>query len=173
VYLAYGSEADLADVIAVARQRRCHLYLPVITDYRRNRMSFVAFDEGARMRVNRYGIAEPKTSGISAAASRIAVRHLDLVLVPLVAVDARGWRLGSGAGFYDRCLHQLRPHRSSGPGWRRPKLIGVGYELQRVPHLEPGPWDVPLDAVVTERDLYRLPLATRARNDLHSICHSS
>lgn len=78
------------------------------------------------------------------------VRRLDVILLPLVAVDARGWRLGSGAGFYDRSLAHLRYGRR----WRRPRLIGVAYEFQRVAQLEPQPWDVPLDAVVTERGFY-------------------
>src|SRR5688572_7029781 len=59
VYLAYGHEADLAHVIALARRRRCTLYLPVITDLRQNRMRFVRYEADSAMRVNRYGIAEP------------------------------------------------------------------------------------------------------------------
>ena len=83
---------------------------------------------------------------------RRAVRNLDLVLLPLVAVDANGTRLGTGAGFYDRCLQHLR----AGRRWRRPKLIGLGYEFQRVAGLAARTWDVPLDALLTEKDLYAL-----------------
>ena len=70
--------------------------------------------------------------------------------VPLVAVDPHGTRMGTGAGFYDRCLQHLRTGRS----WRRPKLIGLGYEFQRVAALAARAWDVPLDALLTEKDLY-------------------
>ena len=89
--------------------------------------SSVRYARDAPLRPNRYGIAEPDARR----RARIAVRHLDLVLVPLVAVDPRGTRLGTGAGFYDRCLHHLR----AGRRWRRPKLIGLGYEFQRVDRL--------------------------------------
>jgi 5-formyltetrahydrofolate cyclo-ligase len=147
VYFAYGHEADLRAVIDVARRRRCLLYLPVITDFRRSRMRFVRYRTDSVMRVNRYGIAEPDWRH----AEVIPVRRLDLVLLPLVAFDECGWRLGSGAGFYDRSLHHLREGRR----WRRPKLIGVAYECQRVARLQPDAHDVPLDGIVTERGLQR------------------
>jgi len=145
VYFAYGHEADLRYVIDVAHRHGCLLYLPVITDFRRSRMRFVRYRTDSVMRVNRYGIAEPDWRRTEI----IPVRRLDLILLPLVAFDERGWRLGSGAGFYDRSLHHLREGRR----WRRPKLIGVGYECQRVAGLHPDSWDVPLDGMLTERGL--------------------
>lgn len=151
VYLAYGHEADLRHVIDVARRRRCLLYLPVITHFRHARMRFVRYRTDSALRENRYGIAEPEHRR----AAVVPTRRLDLVLLPLVAFDERGWRLGSGAGFYDRSLHHLREGRS----WRRPKLVGVAYECQRVACLQPQRWDVPLDAVVTERGLRRFTRA--------------
>jgi 5-formyltetrahydrofolate cyclo-ligase len=116
-------------------------------------MRFVRYRPDSVMRKNRYGIAEPNPRH----GEIIPVRQLDLVLLPLVAFDARGWRLGSGAGFYDRSLQHLR----AGRRWRRPLLIGVGYECQRVPELAPDTWDVPVDAMLTERGLQR---ALRAKN---------
>lgn len=147
VYFAYGHEADLKHVIELARRRGCLLYLPVITDFRHSRMRFVRYRTDSVMRVNRYGIAEPDPRH----AEVIPVRQLDLILLPLVAFDARGWRLGSGAGFYDRSLQHLR----AGRRWRKPKLIGVGYECQRVTRLQPHRWDVPLDGMLTEHGLQR------------------
>jgi 5-formyltetrahydrofolate cyclo-ligase len=145
-YIAHGSEADLSEVVALARKCRCTVYLPAVTGHRDRRMEFLRFDPRAALRTNRYGIAEPDPR----IARRISVRQLDLVLVPLVAFDARGWRLGSGAGYYDRALRHLRIGRR----WRRPRLIGVAYELQRIDRLDPAPWDVPLDAILTERALH-------------------
>lgn len=147
VYFAYGHEADLRYVIQVARRRGCLLYLPVITHFRHSRMRFVRYRADSVMRVNRYGIAEPDPRH----AEVVPVRRLDVVLLPLVAFDDRGWRLGSGAGFYDRCLQHLREGRR----WRRPRLIGVAYQCQHVARLQPDRWDVPLDGVVTERGLRR------------------
>ena len=148
VYVAHDSEADPSAIVRLARRNGCKLYLPAIADYRHRRMEFRRYARDTRLRPNRYGIAEPERS----ASSRIAALHLDLVLLPLVAVDARGTRLGTGAGFYDRCLQHLR----AGRRWRRPKLIGLAYEFQRVDQLAAQAWDVPLDALLTEKSLYAL-----------------
>ncbi len=146
VYLAYRGEADLAPVIALARRRGCRLYLPTIASIDKGSMRFVRFETARPLRRNRFGILEPDPRTSPA----VETRRLDVVFLPLVAVDARGWRLGSGAGFYDRRLSHLRADRR----WRRPKLIGIAYDFQRVPAIEPQPWDVPLDALVTERAFY-------------------
>jgi 5-formyltetrahydrofolate cyclo-ligase len=62
----------------------------------------------------------------------------DLVLVPLVAIDARGTRLGQGKGHYDRVLGRLREHGAL--------LIGIGWAVQKVDQEIPAEaWDVPLD----------------------------
>jgi 5-formyltetrahydrofolate cyclo-ligase len=73
-------------------------------------------------------------------AERILVEP-DVLLVPLVGFDGDGYRLGYGGGYYDRTLAAL-PYR--------PRLVGVGYELGRLPTIFPQPHDIPLDVVITE-----------------------
>ncbi|MED5599160.1 MAG: 5-formyltetrahydrofolate cyclo-ligase [Actinomycetota bacterium] len=75
---------------------------------------------------------------------------LDVVLVPLVAADSRGNRVGHGAGFYDRTFGDCR--RSEGGG---PVLVGICHAFQVVPELEPHPWDVSMDLLVTDAGLIR------------------
>jgi len=65
----------------------------------------------------------------------------EALLIPLVAFDAAGFRLGYGGGFFDRTLSSLQP---------RPLAIGVGFELNRVKTIRPEAHDVRLDAIVTE-----------------------
>lgn len=146
VYLAVRGEVDLGTLIHRARERRCVLFVPEITNFRVSKMDFVALPANHRLKANKYGLLQPGRGG-----KPILPRHLDVVLTPLVAFDAHGWRLGMGAGFYDRRFAFLR-ERSA---WRRPKLIGVAYSFQQVPSLTPQPWDVPLDAVVTEKGVMR------------------
>jgi 5-formyltetrahydrofolate cyclo-ligase len=149
VYQAYGHEADVSQITRRAWSRGCEVFLPVITARRAARMEFFRFEPTTALRKNSFGIAEPETS----ASRRIPVQHLDLILMPLVAYDDWGWRLGSGAGFYDRCLHQLRRSRQ----WRRPKLVGVAFAQQRIERLAPNQWDVPMDAVITPSGFKRFP----------------
>jgi 5-formyltetrahydrofolate cyclo-ligase len=70
----------------------------------------------------------------------------DVVLLPMNGWDAQGYRLGYGAGFFDRTLASLT---------KRPVTIGVSYELARLDTIQPQAWDIPMDYVVTERGVYR------------------
>lgn len=143
-YLPQGSEFDVRPLLqqAAAMQRRC--YLPVLP--RRGRvMRFGRLQQHTRLAKNRYGIAEPVDP------HRVRVRQLDLLFVPLVGFDADGYRLGMGGGYYDATLAYMQHRRN----WRKPRLVGVAYECQRAESLPHDPWDMPLDAVLTERQLYR------------------
>ncbi|HVF15543.1 MAG TPA: 5-formyltetrahydrofolate cyclo-ligase [Steroidobacteraceae bacterium] len=147
VYQPYGHEADIAPLTRRAWDRGCIVHAPVITDRNRFIMRFVPYEPNARLQTNSFGIPEPANTS----REWISPLHLDLIFMPLVAFDSRGWRLGSGAGFYDRSLSYLRFERR----WRRPKLIGVAYEHQLIDELVPGEWDVPMDAVITEARIHR------------------
>ena len=68
------------------------------------------------------------------------------VLLPMNGWDMQGYRLGYGAGFFDRTLASLA---------KRPLTIGVTYELAKLDTIHPQSWDIPLDYVVTERGVYR------------------
>jgi 5,10-methenyltetrahydrofolate synthetase len=95
-------------------------------------MSFRVWTPDAPMDTDRHGIPIPAT---------VAAAAPDVVLVPLVAFDAQGYRLGYGGGYFDRTLAALSP---------RPYSIGVGYALARAESVMPQPHDVALDAVATE-----------------------
>lgn len=68
------------------------------------------------------------------------------LIVPLVGFDAAGYRLGYGAGFYDRTLAAMS---------KTPLTIGVGFELNRMPTIHPQPHDIPLDWIVTEAGMFK------------------
>ena len=89
---------------------------------------------------------EPGPFGLMQPAKRHPVVVPDLVLVPLVAVDGDGTRLGRGKGHYDRALARLRKNGA--------RLIGIGWPLQRLADTIPAdPWDVPLDAFASPKGL--------------------
>jgi 5,10-methenyltetrahydrofolate synthetase len=74
----------------------------------------------------------------------------EAVLLPMNGWDAQGYRLGYGAGFFDRTLESLMKTPAG-----KPVVIGVTYELARLDTIHPQPWDIPVDYVVTERGVYR------------------
>ncbi len=78
----------------------------------------------------------------------------DVLLVPLLAFDPNGYRLGYGGGFYDRTLEKLR-RRAEAAGHHAPLAIGVAYAAQEVPDVPRGPYDQPLDWIVTERSVFK------------------
>lgn len=91
-----------------------------------------------------FGIPEP------VADSREPVRPA-LLLVPLVAADLSGNRIGQGGGYYDRTLHALRAQEPAG---RTVFAIGLAFDEQVVPAIAPEPWDEPLDALLTPSGFY-------------------
>lgn len=139
-YLAVRGELDCGAFIKEARRRGRKIYLPVL---RGRELVFAPFAAGARMRLNRFAIPEPRIARLHC----LRARELDAVIAPLVAFDHAGRRLGSGGGFYDRSLRFLRTRRL----WRRPRLIGIAFEVQHVESLPVRSWDVQLTSVVTEQ----------------------
>jgi len=89
---------------------------------------------------------EPGPFGLMQPAKRHPVVEPDLVLVPLIAVDGSGTRLGRGKGHYDRALLRLRKNRV--------RLIGIGWAIQRLTETIPADeWDVPLDGFASPEGL--------------------
>ena len=94
------------------------------------------------LRPGAYGIAEPDP----ARCAPVAVEQIDAALIPGLAWDRRGGRLGRGGGFYDRLL--------ASSGWRAFRC-GLFFAAQEVSHIPLEDWDVLLNAVVTEGEVWR------------------
>jgi 5-formyltetrahydrofolate cyclo-ligase len=93
-----------------------------------------------------WGIWEPKAELRSLAAKRVDAGALDFVIVPGVAFDCQGGRLGHGKGYYDKLLAQVRPDA---------RLVGLAFDCQLFPEVPTQSHDVWMDAVVTESAIYR------------------
>ncbi|MCA1768456.1 MAG: 5-formyltetrahydrofolate cyclo-ligase [Halomonas sp.] len=149
LYLPNDGEIDPTPLIDWLRRRGAHVYLPVLRPLSRNRLWFVHYRADTPMVINRYGIPEPQTRHGAHRDRRRPAWALDLILLPLVGFDEAGQRMGMGGGFYDRTLAFTR---RPGP---RPCLIGLAHECQRVEALPNEPWDVPLDAIVSDARIVR------------------
>ncbi len=145
-YLPNDGEIDTAPVIEHIRRLRKILYLPVLSRLSHDRLWFAEAGPKTKLAPNRFGIPEP----VVESRDLVRAQELDLILMPLVGFDDKGNRLGMGGGFYDRSLEFLR-HRNH---WRKPHLLGIAYDFQRVNGLAADPWDVPLQGVVTDQAVY-------------------
>lgn len=130
-YCPVGGEADPSPFEAIAHAAGCHLALPHVTS-RADPIRFVAWTRDTPLEAGPFGLSQPP-----AFAPQVTP---EIVLVPLVAFDSAGHRIGQGAGHYDRALAAL-PH-----AWR----LGIAWSVQQVETLAADPWDVPLHAIATE-----------------------
>ena len=144
VYLPNDGEIALQPVIEHLWRAGHTVALPVVRPD--GKLDFAVFDPDTPLGANKYGIPEP----LAGRSARIPPRQLDLVLMPLVAFDATGNRLGMGGGYYDRTFSYLR-HRTH---WKRPFLAGIAFDFQKVPKIAARQWDVPLRRIVTDKTVY-------------------
>ncbi len=96
------------------------------------------------LRTGTYGITEPNP-----ASPLVDPNRVDLILIPCLACDINGYRLGYGGGFYDRML--------SHPTWANKTTIGIVFEYARLPQVPREAWDIPLSGICTESGLFLLP----------------
>jgi 5-formyltetrahydrofolate cyclo-ligase len=132
-YVPMGSEADPLLLARAAVERGCAIALPHVT-VRTEPMRFLAWDSEAALIPGPYGLSQPHHEALALAP--------DIVLTPLLAFDSALNRLGQGAGYYDRAFAQFPD------AWR----VGVAWSVQQVESLKTEPWDIPLHAVLTEKD---------------------
>jgi 5-formyltetrahydrofolate cyclo-ligase len=140
-YAALSDELPTRLAFDAALARGCQALFPAVVGERR--LVFRAVERWEELQPGRFGIREPPKQG--------ALQRLeegDLVLVPGVAFDAAGHRLGRGGGYYDAAFP---------PGAAGPLLYGVGFEFQVVDAVPHGSRDRRMDAIVTERVFRQVP----------------
>lgn len=131
-YWPIGDELDIRPLLTALHDRGHPIVLPV-TPKRGNPLTFRLWRPGDMLEPERFGTFRPVGEE----------RVPDFLLVPLLAFDRRGYRIGYGAGFYDRTLAGL-PGRFA---------LGVAFAASEVDEVPAGPTDMPLNAVATETEL--------------------
>jgi 5-formyltetrahydrofolate cyclo-ligase len=129
-----GEEIDIRPLLLALHDRGHRVTLPV-TPRRGEALTFRGWQPGDVMLPERFGTLRPIGE----------VLVPDFLLIPLLAFDAAGARLGYGGGFYDRTLAVL-------PGRLR---LGCAFAAQQVDSVPVGPYDIRLDAVATENGIIR------------------
>ncbi|HSG71095.1 MAG TPA: 5-formyltetrahydrofolate cyclo-ligase [Planctomycetaceae bacterium] len=141
------------NVLAYVGQRSEVQTLPLIEQrLRDSEPTFVPWCDEGRLKLFRleslgdlesgsYEISEPRHDLRSESSRIVPLSDIDVILVPGIAFDRSGGRLGQGKGYYDKLLQEARP---------RSTLIGLAFDCQIVDAVPREPHDVPMDLVVTE-----------------------
>lgn len=133
-FLPIGSEIDVRPALERLRALGCDICLPCVVAPD-TPLVFRRWREGDPLVTEAFGTRAP--------APDAPVVEPDILLVPMLAFDAAGYRLGYGGGFYDRSLDALRARKAV-------LAVGVAFDGQRVAAVPRGPFDQPLDRIATE-----------------------
>ncbi len=147
-YIHCRSEVQTQAAVSSALQQAKKIVIPYCTKDQQgqNKLGLWHLQDMAELIPGTWGILEPPKNRWSDADKQVLPTELDLVMVPGVAFDRKGGRLGNGAGYYDRLLQQLRPGTAT---------IAVCYESQLFEQVVMEAHDVYMDAVLTETEIYR------------------
>ncbi|MFA6456548.1 MAG: 5-formyltetrahydrofolate cyclo-ligase [Bacteroidota bacterium] len=132
-----NNEVDTHELIRVLVKQKKRVIVP-ISDKATKTMKHSELFSLSELVGGAYGILEPKMY------RPVPVRNLQAIIVPALAVDLKGNRLGFGAGFYDRFLHAMQV-----------PVIALAYDFQIVDEVPIEPTDVPVSFIVTEHEIIR------------------
>lgn len=141
VGLYFPNDGEIDCTPLTARPRLKCFYLPILPSFGLRRLWFGAYEPGAPMYTDRFGIPEPLTR------VRLRAEELDLIVAPLVAFDSMGGRIGMGGGFYDASLSFLQRSARTRPV----RVVGAAYHFQQIDTIPGNQWDVPLHGIITDR----------------------
>ena len=147
MYIANDGEIDPVEVMNWCWSNGKKALVPLVPAAGDRNLCFAEVNRRTAFTENRFGIPEPEVSG----EQLVYPRHLDLVLLPLVAFDEKGNRIGMGGGFYDTTFAFLKDGNPPCP-----LLVGVAHDVQRVKSITADRWDIPLSVVVTNTTTYFL-----------------
>lgn len=142
-YFSVNSEIETKYIIEAIWRAHKKCYLPILSAEKKGFLHFGEYTKNSPLIRNQFGIPEPECI----AGHCDMPSQLDLVIVPLIAFDKRGNRLGTGAGYYDRTFAFKDSHAV------KPILCGLAFSQQEVAHIDVEAWDVKCDFIFTEQNI--------------------
>ena len=139
VYWPLGDELDPIPLLNTLHSLGHRMVLPVMLGAKKP-LVFRTWCPGDELQNASFGTLEPSKDKTEL--------EPDVILAPLLAFDSRGFRLGYGGGFYDRTLEKLRKKKQV-------SVYGIAYAAQEMDQVIKGPYDQPLDGIVTELGVTR------------------
>ncbi len=145
-YASFGTETDTGKILEHAQRKHKKLYLPRVES--RDRMEFYQFHDRNRLAVSNFGVPEPEPDKALVYLMDASSREKPLMLLPGLAFDKEGNRIGYGAGYYDKYL----------AGFPKNYFIKIGicYNFQLVEHIQAEQYDVRADMIITPAGSFRV-----------------
>ncbi|WP_241973712.1 5-formyltetrahydrofolate cyclo-ligase [Candidatus Pantoea edessiphila] len=142
-FLSIDGEIDTSLLIRKFWIQRKNVFLPVLHPSLSRQLLFVKYTKKTNLILNKFNILEPSLYRNQS----IESNKIDIMLVPLVAFDLKGQRLGLGGGFYDRTLKD----------WKKTSLlpIGLAYDFQLINEIPIEEWDIPLPVIITPSKIWK------------------
>ncbi|EKQ52250.1 MULTISPECIES: 5-formyltetrahydrofolate cyclo-ligase [unclassified Clostridium] len=141
IYISYDSEIDTKSIICKALKDNKRIYIPR-TEFETRIMDAVEIKSFDNLIETNYGLLEPSKKD-----PHINPNELDLIVVPGVAFDRNGGRMGYGAGFYDRFFKKI-----NGDNIKKITKLALAYSLQVLDKVPMSEQDVPVDFIITEKE---------------------
>lgn len=141
IYISYASEINTKEIINKALKDNKKIYVPR-TEFKTRHMDAVEIKSLDNLEESSYGILEP-----SKEVPNIDPNELDLIVVPGVAFDKSGGRMGYGAGFYDRYFKKIKKENIN-----KIVKLALAYEVQMLDKVPMNEQDVPVDYIITENE---------------------
>lgn len=135
-YASFDGEVDTWEMIEEAERQEKTIVLPVILEGQKKIIPSLVSNPSRELTIGPYGIKQPKKSHIKP----VDLNDIDLILVPAVAFDKEGNRLGRGQGYYDRLLCQFPPHTPT---------VGLAFHFQILDELPLAVHDCRVKKVIT------------------------
>ena len=146
-FVSTRSEIDTSRAIEGLRRRGVAVVLPrVSAELLPPRLRFHRVEGPSELVFGIFGLLEPGPG-----CPEVAPHDIDVFMVPGLAFDARGGRVGYGGGYYDELMAYVRAHPDGPSGF----FLGFGYDFQLTESCPTGEWDVPIDCVVTDTRVVR------------------
>jgi len=144
-FVSTRSEIDTEPLLQALRQRGVDVVLPrVSTGLIPPRLRFHRVEKKDDLVFGIFGLLEPSVDS-----PEVAAHDIDVFMVPGLAFDRRGARVGYGGGYYDELAAYVRAH----PDATAARFIGFAFDFQLVDTCPSGEWDVPLDCIVTDESI--------------------
>ena len=140
IYISFGSEVETKKIIEHAISIGKNIYVPK-TDKSIKEMIAVKIHNFDNMTVDKWGILEPTIVD-----KNLVGNKFDLIIMPGVAFDITGNRIGYGGGYYDKYIYQLK---------NKPTILALAYEFQIINNIIAESHDIKLDYIITENNFYK------------------